>query len=336
MRKVLLTTTALVALGGVSAASALEISGFQRFIYSTWDDTASTEASGNNDSELVNYMRVQFNHDVTTDSGLNIGMYSRVNNIADGSYEHIGVSGDFGTLSIGNYDTPGGNMYSSLLYDGKFVDDIDQDFADGSGVADSNLAGSAAAALSDEAATYAIAYTFPSVAGFTLQVSQGDSGTTTQADAQEIGLSYSGDLGGVGITAHVVSATSDDTTGAANNEADNQEMGVVLSSGAFKFRGTTANNETIGIDGVADIDIESKEYSLEYNVDSGWDVALISFASKNKMDTTNNSKVDQTIFATRYTIAPGVLAYASYADFDYEGATDNSGSQTNLGLRVNF
>jgi hypothetical protein len=326
MRKVLLTTTALVALGGVSAASALEISGFQRFIYSTWDDTASTETGGANDSELVNYMRFQFNHDVTTDSGLNIGMYSRINNVTDGSYEHIGVSGDFGTLSIGNYDTPGGNMYSSLLYD----------FADGTGVADANLAGSAAAALSDEAATYAVAYTFPSVAGFTLQVSQGDSGTTTQADAQEIGLSYSGDMGGVGITAHVVSATSDDTTGAANNEADNQEMGVVLTSGAFKFRGTTANNETIGIDGVADVDIESDEYSLEYNVDAGWDVALINFSSKNKMDTTNNSKVDQTIFATRYTVAPGVLAYASYADFDYEGATNNSGSQTNIGLRVNF
>ena len=328
MRKVLLTTTALVALGGVSAASALEISGFQRFIYSTWDDTASTEASGNNDSELVNYMRLQFNHDVTTDSGLNIGMYSRVNNIADGSYEHIGISGDFGTLSIGNYDTPGGNMYSSLLYDGKFVDDIDQTFT--------SVSGNASSALMDEAATYAVAYTFPSMGGFTLQVAQGDSGTTTQADAQEIGLSYSGDMGGVGITAHIVSANSDDTTGAANDEADNQEMGIVLTSGAFKFRGTTANNETIGTDGVADADVESNEYSLEYNVDSGWDVALISLSSKEKMDTTNNPKVDQTIFATRYTIAPGVLAYASYADFDYEGATNNSGSQTNVGLRVNF
>ena len=332
MRKVLLTTTALVALGGVSAASALEISGYQRFIYSTWDDTASSEGSGTNDSDLAQYLRFQFNHDVTTDSGLNIGMYSRFNNVNDGednsSYEHIGISGDFGTLSIGNYDTPGGNMYSSLLYDGKFVDDIDQTFT--------SVSGNAASALMDEASTYGVSYTLPSMAGFTLQVAQGDSGTTTQADAQEIGLSYSGDMGGVGITVHVVSAKSDDTTGSANDENDNQEMGVVLTSGAFKFRGTTANNETIGTDGVADADVESNEYSLEYNVDAGWDVAMISLSSKDKMDTTNNPKVDQTIFATRYTIAPGVLAYASYADFDYEGATNNSGSQTNLGLRVNF
>lgn len=335
MRKILLTTTALVALGGVSAASALEISGFQRFIYSSWDDTASTEFDGNNDSELVNYMRLQFNHDVTTDSGLNIGMYSRVNNIADGSYEHIGISGDFGTLSIGNYDTPGGNMYSSLLYDGKFVDDIDQTFLNGQG-GTNTLSGSAAAALMDEAATYAVAYTLPSINGFTVQVAQGDSGTTTQADAQEIGISYSQDLGDVGMTAHFVSAESDDTTGAANDEQDNQEFGVVLTSGAFKFRGTTSNNETVGIDGVTDTDLESNEYSIEYNVDAGWDVALISFSSKDEMDTTNSSNVEQTIFATRYTLAPGVLAYASYADFDYEGATANAGSQTNIGLRVNF
>jgi hypothetical protein len=43
MRKVLLTTTALVALGGVSAASALDIAGYQRFSYTSWDDTGGTD-----------------------------------------------------------------------------------------------------------------------------------------------------------------------------------------------------------------------------------------------------------------------------------------------------
>jgi len=38
MRKVLLTTTALVALGGVSAASALDISGSYEFTYTNADD----------------------------------------------------------------------------------------------------------------------------------------------------------------------------------------------------------------------------------------------------------------------------------------------------------
>jgi hypothetical protein len=43
MRKVLLTTTALVALGGVSAASALDISGTYMFDYTMNDNgTANT------------------------------------------------------------------------------------------------------------------------------------------------------------------------------------------------------------------------------------------------------------------------------------------------------
>jgi len=332
MRKILLTTTALVALGGVSAASALEISGFQRFIYSTWDDTASTETGGANDSELVNYMRFQFNHDVTTDSGMNIGMYSRINNVTDGSYEHIGLSGDFGTFSIGNYDTAGGNLYTSLIYDGKYVDDIDQTFAAGSG----NLAGSTAAAQLDEAATYAVSYTLPTFSGLTLQVSQGESGTASEANVTEVGAAYNTEMSGVGIRLAAVSSKGDDSTGSANDKQENQDMGLTLSFDGITLKASSANNETIGTDGVADVDIETKEYSIDYKAADGLDVAVISFSSKDKMDTTNNPKVDQTIFAARYTLAPGVLAYASYADFDYEGATNNSGSQTNLGLRVNF
>ena len=332
MRKVLLTTTALVALGGVSAASAVEISGFQRFIYSSWDDTASTETGGANDSELVHYFRVQFNHEVTTDSGMTVSMYSRANQISDGSYEHLGLSGDFGTFSLGNYDNAGANLYTSLLYDGKYVDDIDQTFAAGSG----NLAGSAAAAQLDEASTYAVSYTLPSIAGLTLQVSQGDSGTASEADVTEIGAAYNTEFNGVGIRLAAVSSKGDDSTGSADDEQENQDMGLTLSFDGITFKASSANNETIGTDGVADVDIETKEYSIDYKAADGLDVAVISLSSKDKMDTTNNPKVDQTIFAARYTLAPGVLAYASYADFDYEGATNNSGSQTNIGLRLNF
>ena len=335
MRKILLTTTALVALGGVSAASALDISGFQRFIYSTWDDTASAESAGANDSELVNYMRFQFNHDVTTDSGLDIGMYSRINNVSDGSYEHIGISGDFGTFSVGNYDTPGGNMYTSLLYDGKYVDDIDQTFLNGQGGTET-LSSSTAAAQLDEAATYAVSYTLPSIAGFSVQVARGESGTTSVADVTEIGATYNTEFNGVGIRFAAVSSNGDDSTGAANDEQENNDMGLTLSFDGITVKASSANNETIGTDGVADVDLETQEYSIDYKAADGLDVAVISFTSKDKMDTTNNSKVDHTIFAARYTLAPGVLVYASYADFDYEGATNNSGSQTNLALRVNF
>jgi len=198
------------------------------------------------------------------------------------------------------------------------------------------LAGSTAAAQLDEASTYAMSYTLPSIAGFTLQVSQGESGTSSEADVTEVGATYNTEVNGVGIRLAAVSSKGDDSTGSANDKQENQDMGVTLSFDGITVRASSANNEKIGTDGVADVDIETKEYSIDYKAADGLDVAVISFSSKDKMDTTNNPKVDQTIFAARYTLAPGVLAYASYADFDYEGSTNNSGSQTNLGLRVNF
>ena len=112
MRKVLLTTTALVALGGVSAASALDISGFQRVEYQSWDDTATTETGGNNDTNIADYNRVQFNHSVTGDNGISASGYYRINNWAE-AYHDISVSNDLGTFSFGNYTTAGGFMYNS-------------------------------------------------------------------------------------------------------------------------------------------------------------------------------------------------------------------------------
>ena len=51
MRKVLLTTTALVALGGVSAASAIDISGTYMFDY-TINDNGTANTGGNNNSAM--------------------------------------------------------------------------------------------------------------------------------------------------------------------------------------------------------------------------------------------------------------------------------------------
>ena len=82
MRKVLLTTTALVALGGVSAASALDISGFQRFEYQSWDDTAA-ESAGQNDTTFADYNRVVFSHEITGDNGMTASGYYRINNWAE-------------------------------------------------------------------------------------------------------------------------------------------------------------------------------------------------------------------------------------------------------------
>ena len=326
MRKVLLTTTALVALGGVSAASALEIGGYQRMTYSSWDDSATTESAGDNDSKFVDYTRFQFKHSGTSDSGLGYSMFARINNVTE-SYEEIKLSGDFGKLSVGDYTQAGNFYYNSLMFDGKYVDDNAQSF-DG-------VQQSAAAAIM-AGATVGITYETPNIAGFNAMVTRGDSGTGSVADPTEMGLIYSTSMGDTNVTAHVITATADSSDGSTGDEQDNLEYGVVVANGPIDVRYSNASNETKSVAGITTNDIQTSEYAIQYKVSSDLVAAVMITDSKDPKDTTNNPKLDQTIFAARYQIAPGLRFYASYVDFDYEGATNNAGSQTNLALRIDF
>jgi hypothetical protein len=350
MRKILLTTTALVALGGVSAASALEISGFQRFTYHSWDDTLDNETDGGNDTTMSDENRIVLSHSVTGDSGLTASGYYRIDDMAE-SYRDITVSGDFGAVSLGNYTTPGGFMYNSHIYNGTFKDNNHQSF---SGVGTPKWG--AYAALADSLGLNTINYTLPEMGGFTVMVSHSDGGYKSEsayvadssgtastaavagggADVNEYGIAYAGGLGEMSFRVHGIQAKADDSTGTAGDEQENQEFGINIGSGPFEARFTTASQETNGTDGVATADIEINEYSVTYKASDDLTLGIITQSRKDGLDTTNNPKLDETIFGANYFIMPGLRVQASYVDFDYEGATNNSGSQTNIALRIDY
>jgi hypothetical protein len=328
MRKMLLTTTALVALGGVSAASALDISGFQRMTYSSWDDTASIESDGLNDTKMVDYNRVQFNHSRTGDNGLTASGYYRINNWAE-AYQDISLSGDFGKVSVGNYTTAGGFMYNGHIYNGTFVDDNAQTF--------SGVSTSAAAAIAD-GGDNGINYTLPSIGGFDMMITQTDGGSAAGEanDVTEVGLAYAGSAGAMGFRVHGISSSSDDSTSEANDAQDNTEFGINLDSGAFGVRYTMVSKGTSSTAGVKSADIDSSEFGVTYKMSDDLTLGMIVFGSKDKLDTTNTPTLSQTILAANYFIMPGLRVQASYVDFDYKGATANAGSQTNVALRIDF
>jgi hypothetical protein len=328
MRKVLLTTTALVALGGVSAASAVDISGFQRFEYSSWDDTATTESGGANDSSITDYNRVVFSHSITGDSGLSASGYYRINNWAE-AYQDLTLSDDWGSLSVGNYTTAGGFMYNSHLYNGTFRSGTGQTF--------SGVNTSAAAALADASTSaFGVTYTMPSIAGLSGMFSYADAGTTSAADITEAFLAYAGSAGDMGFRVHGGFANSDDSTGVAGDEQENSEYGVNIDSGAVGVRMTRAENTTKSTAGVSTAKIETNEYAVTYKASDDLTLGVIVLDSKDKLDTTNNPKLDQTVIAANYFIMPGLRVQASTVDFDYEGATNNSGSSMNVALRIDF
>ena len=327
MRKVLLTTTALVALGGVSVASALDISGFQRFEYQSWDDTASTETGGNNDTAFADYNRVVFSHSRTGDNGMSASGYYRINNWAE-AYQDISVTNDLGTFSFGNYTTAGGFMYNSHLYNGTFRVATGQTFT--------GVSTSAAAAIADGASTNSINYTMPSVGGLSAMATYMDAGSASAADATEVYVAYAGSTGDVKFRIHGGIANGADSTGTANDEQENNEYGLNLDTGPIGVRMSRSEKSTKNTAGNSTAKLEANEYALTYKASDDLTLGVVVLDSKDKLDTTNNPKLDQTVIAANYFIMPGLRVQASTIDFDYEGATNNSGSAMNIALRIDF
>ena len=160
MRKVLLATTALVALGGVSAASAdISISG---------SGTFEIEDSGAN-TTYTSDGNVVIKGSTTTDSGLTLTAVQDTkfedSTIAD---SYIDIAGDFGSIRMGNTDNALDRM------DGALPENMDLE-----GVADSNVAG---AIGGDETG---ISFMSPSFNGITVYGS-----TTAEGASTGIGANY--------------------------------------------------------------------------------------------------------------------------------------------------
>jgi len=101
MRKVLLTTTALIALGSVSAVAAdISISGNARFRYNTWTDDNAAVAGANNNS-MTDVLQLWVKSSATLDNGLSIGTNHRI--LTSGAVDRnwIDIDGDFGKIDLG-------------------------------------------------------------------------------------------------------------------------------------------------------------------------------------------------------------------------------------------
>jgi len=330
MRKVLLTTTALVALGGVSAASALDIAGYQRFSYSSWDDTGGTaESGGANDSGFYDRNRLNLTHSISRDNGLTVSGYYRIQDLAE-SYNDISVAGNFGTLSFGNTNTAGASIYTSVINNGDYLYRTGQTFA--------GVNGSPMATSSDAAAAMSATYASPNFNGLSFMVTYQDAGSAaaTGNDATEMGVNYGGSMGDSSFSVHYLNNDIGDTTGTAGDEEERQQYGFDFNTGPFGFvfqREVASTKDTTGTETA---EIKTNEYAVKYQATDAINVGVIKLASDDKLDTTNNPKLDQMVYAVNYVVFPGFRLQASHATFDYEGATNNEGSSTTVGLRVDF
>jgi hypothetical protein len=322
MRKVLLTTTALVALGGVSAASALDISGSYAFTYTdTSNSGASADAAGVSGDTFGNDMNIDFTNSITTDAGLTFGVLYRFNDFAT---EDAGITisnPEIGTFMAGQTDG--------------FVDQMDG-FMLGSSMAESggpgtgnnttNTIGLQTGAATSDTNSGNIGWRSNEMAGFQIAVNYEDGGANAGESDDISSWIVTYDFG-----AAKVGYASADVNSANDDGADTKETHY---GGSTSFMGATINigfgNEkdsaTAVLGGATTSDVDTRDIGVSYDVDDNTSLYYVNVRSEENTGDNAGDKMESQAYGMYYTIAPGVTTNLEWAESDYTDATAGSGN----------
>jgi len=363
MRKILLTTTAFVALGSVAAVAAdVSVSGNARFRYNSWSDDNAAAAGANNNS-MTDVLQLWIKSSATTDSGVSVGTNTRL--LTSGAVDRnwIDIDGDFGKIDLGkqwslSYSGSLHEYWMGTVAGGVFMGGS----TNGAAVAASNgdaaaqsATGEAVDAVAAVAATGLAAmntvgfiggnknnkviYHMPSVGGFNAAVGYMDAGSTSDADETTTQVSYTMPVGGGSLKVNMVSIATEGAN-ATSGESDGREVGVEYSGGFGRVYALSQNTETTTAAGVATNDQEGTTFGGTYNLNSA--AKVVYYRQEMDQDGTvdTGDKFSSDTVGLRYDMAGGLrigLLHSSY-DFTDAGAAANSenGSATRLQVRVNF
>ena len=327
MRKILLTTTALVALGGVSAASAIEVSGTYMFDY-TINDNGTANTGGNNNSAMGSDARIVFSGDSTSDAGLTFGGSLALD--ATGTTEDAGlyVSGDFGYIMAGATDGVVDNM-DTFMHSAAAV----EVGAGTVGSAAVNLNGGAT--LTDTATAEKVGYRSPEISGFQFGVSHTDAGRTSKADNNQWIVTYDFGVAKVGYAQSTIGAAA-----GTSAETNQKQMGFGTSFGDVGIKYATGSDTTKTTAGGESSKVDTNNWGLSYGGIENVSLYIDGVSSEEKTGTNAGDKLSGTTIGLTYAVAPGVSALIESGSNDYtdNGNTtgDDQSNYTRLGLSVNF
>ena len=328
MRKLLLTSSALVAAASISSYAVADVSvtgGFEwKYIQKAADLTSVDGDDFGTDNEIV----ISFSN--KTDTGLTVGGKMEMGNYGtdDGSTtideSVLTISGGFGTFRLGNEDS---------VHESFGITEVDLIDEEGDGrVTGNTISGNAGEQGSTD--LNKIAYLTPAMGGFKAGISVEDSGTGTAAtDMTAMGASYTMPLAGGSLVVKYNQSTKD-----GNTDIDTTNMGAQFSMGAMslivssmtKEQGTTNDEEGTG-------------FGIKYDMGGGLTIA----ASTTEVEDTGttaageNEKYTSAIGEVVYTVAPGLKAKVTYTDYEYKdgggtGTGDDSGQITQLTVSATF
>ena len=333
MRKLLMTSSALVAAASISSYAVADVSvsgGFEWAYKSTSSGVAATDGdSFATDNEIV----ISFSN--KTDSGLTIGgkmemgNYNGTTSVIDESV--MTISGGFGTLRLGQEDS-----INESFGIGEH-DLIDEDLSSAPG--SSSIVTNAGESGSND--NNKLAYITPKMGGFQAGYSIADSGTATQStDQTAMGASYTMPMAGGSL---MIRYNKQSTDGTAAGETESSNYGAKLTMGAASV--IVAHGEsTIGTGSSQSDDREANGISLSYNLGGGVKIGASTMEATDDKDKTSGGvaeKYTANAAEVSYSVAPGLTAKVTYVDFDYKrGAetlsVDDSGSITQLTITASF
>jgi len=347
MRKVLLATTALVALGGVSAASAdVSLSASASWAYDSWsDDTAAATASGLTTNNTSATMDSDFtiSGSTTADSGMSFGGSIHVDDgVDDDARMHI--SDDWGQISFGEHNDA---AKSSSAGQSAFDAALSGSSSISSTTTPALTTGLGTATVVGSEAKGQVMYTSPTVNGFTVRVSLAYAGAASKADSTAMGVTYAIDVDGVGITAHYatydVSSSGDVATGTGSYETDQDGFGVKIVYGDFTVRAASMDKDvkqggsTIG---TAGYEASTSDYGITYAMSDAVTLEAVAMSSELSTSSTNGGdSYEATQVGVKYVPATGMyvsLTNRSYEMKDLSAGTTNDGANTRLKVGVSF
>ena len=309
MRKILLASTALVAMTSVSAMAAdVTISGSYETLYSMVDD----DGVATDTDSLSATSDIDFSFSETTDSGMSMTFGTGTSN---GAFDdsNLTIASDIGTIRVSDRDDDA-------------VEGLDVD-VDGYTAEEGRTTAPTYGGGFSATAGASVSYTLPSLMdGLTVAVAMSDG----VGDAKDVGYgaSYSGTSGDIGFTLAVATATVDN----GSQETDRSHYGLSVSAGALTI-GFEVNNQDISGSPTAAVntaDYDSTGYGVSYAVS---DVLTVGGYSRTAETGTAAQKFEEVAIGGVYTIATGLSASITSTSSDIDTTND---SRLVLGLNASF
>ena len=327
MRKLLLTSTALVAASSIANYAAADVAVTGAFEWGYTTQSADLTAKDGDSFRQDNEVTVTFTS--KTDSGLSLTGRWYVDaddgNDAPTGESSLAIAGGFGKIVLGS----------------------DDDAADAFGIQEGDLVGEEAASAGTSATILTnagesgngdankISYFTPAMGGFKAGLSTTDSGTTGVTDRTTMGASYSMPMEGGSLLVEYNQGKTDGET-----DTDMQNYGGTLTMGAMSVIISTGTQE------YASNNIEATGFGIKYDMGGGMYLAASTMEAEDDhssaLSGTEKEKYTTTMGEVGYTIAPGLNAAVTYVDYEYKdggttaSGTDDSGNMTKVTIKAAF